>query len=112
MSFSEPVLIALAVLALIALGRRVWRVRIEACEKTWLPSELKNAELVYMERLFKAQSPLRLTARVDRGYRRPSGAITLLEFKTRSVDRPYFSDVIELSAQRVAVEAQTAEPVD
>lgn len=112
MPISEPVLVALGVLAVVALSRLVWRMRIDGCDRVWLPRELKNAELVYIERLFKARSPIGLTARVDRGYRQPSGAITLVELKTRKVARPYLSDVIELSAQRVAVEAQTGERVE
>jgi hypothetical protein len=48
---------------------------------------------------------------VDRAYRLPSGAIVLLELKTRETDRPYLSDVIELSAQRAAIALQTGEPV-
>ena len=52
-----------------------------------------------------------ISARVDRAYRLPSGAIVLLELKTREIDRPYLSDVIELSAQRAAVVLQTGEPV-
>jgi hypothetical protein len=41
----------------------------------------------------------------------PSGAIVLLELKTRETDRPYLSDVIELSAQRAAIALRTGEPV-
>jgi CRISPR-associated exonuclease Cas4 len=35
-----------------------------------------------------------------------------VELKTRSIPRAYLSDVIELSAQRLALEAQTGEWVD
>ena len=35
----------------------------------------------------------------------------LVELKTRGVNRPYRSDVIELSAQRVAIMKQTGEAV-
>lgn len=51
-------------------------------------------------------------ARVDRGYRRHDGTITLVELKTRQTDRIYRSDLIELSAQRVALEGATGEQVD
>lgn len=112
MSFSELILFALAVVVLLILGRRLWRIRLAASEKAWPPAHLTSAQLVYMERQFRARRPLRLTARVDRGYRQPNGAITLVELKTRSVSRAYLADIIELSAQRVAVEAQTAERVD
>jgi len=49
---------------------------------------------------------------VDRGYRRHDGTITLVELKTRETDRIYRSDLIELSAQRVALEGATGEQVD
>lgn len=112
MSFSELILFALAVVVLLILGRRLWRIRLAASERGWLPAHLTSAKLVYMERQFRARRPLRLTARIDRGYRHPNGVITLVELKTRGVNRPYLSDIIELSAQRVALEAQTAEHVD
>lgn len=77
-----------------------------------LPRELREARLVYAEQLFAATGGrLSISARVDRAYRLRSGAIVLLELKTRAIDRPYLSDVIELSAQRAAVMLQTGEPV-
>lgn len=39
----------------------------------------------------------------------PSGVIVLLELKTREMDRPYLSDVIELSARCAAIALQTGE---
>lgn len=51
-----------------------------------------------------------LVARVDRGYRGRNGLITLVELKTRRRDR-YLSEVIALSAQRVALAGETGEPV-
>ena len=41
----------------------------------------------------------------------PSGMIVLVEFKTRSLDRPFLSDVIQLSAQRMAVMGQSGQSV-
>ena len=76
-----------------------------------LPRELRDARLLYAEQLFTATGQSSISARVDRAYRLPSGAIVLLELKTRAIDRPYLSDVIELSAQRAAVVLQTGEPV-
>lgn len=110
MSLRELSLIALVV-ALLALGRRAWHVWAAAADREWLPMELKHARLVYAERLFRAAQPLQLVARVDRGYQRRNGSITLVELKTRASNRPYFSDVIELSAQRLAVEAHSKSPV-
>lgn len=76
-----------------------------------LPRELRKARLLFAERLFTATGRVAISARVDRAYRLASGAIVLLELKTRDIDRPYWSDVIELSAQRAAVELQTGETV-
>ncbi|MBX9794472.1 MAG: PD-(D/E)XK nuclease family protein [Burkholderiaceae bacterium] len=75
------------------------------------PRELRDARLLYAEQQFTATGRLSISARVDRAYRLRSGAIVLLELKTRAIDRPYLSDVIELSAQRAAVMLQTGEPV-
>ena len=58
------------------------------------------------QRAFRTRWPIRLVARVDPGYRRQDGAIVLVELKTRCVKPPNFSDIIELSAQRLAVKAQ------
>ncbi|CAN5903043.1 hypothetical protein BH11PSE8_BH11PSE8_21310 [soil metagenome] len=74
-----------------------------------LPRELRDARLLYAEQLFAAKGWLSISARVDRAYRVPSGVIVLLELKTREKDRPYFSDVIELSAQRAAIALKTGE---
>lgn len=76
-----------------------------------LPRELRDARLLYAEQQFTATGRPSISARVDRAYRLPSGAIVLLELKTRETDRPYLSDVIELSAQRAAITLQTGEPV-
>jgi CRISPR-associated exonuclease Cas4 len=76
-----------------------------------LPRELRDAQLLYAEQLFAAKGRLSISARVDRAYRMRSGVIVLLELKTREKDRPYFSDVIELSAQRAAIALQTGEKI-
>lgn len=76
-----------------------------------LPKELRKARLLYAEQLFAVTGQLSISARVDRAYLLPSGLVVLLEFKTRAIDRPYLSDVIELSVQRAAVMLQTGESV-
>src|SRR5574338_1313199 len=77
-----------------------------------LPSELRTARMIFAERLFRSTGPvLSITARIDRAYRNAAGELVLLELKTRRVSRVYPSDIIELSAQRVAVMAQTRQPV-
>lgn len=98
------------VVALLALT--MWRARNRSRSDTsWLPRDLQHAELVYGEKMFRATQPFPLVAKVDRGYRTMAGVIVLVELKTRGVNRPYFSDIIELSAQRVAVQSQTGESV-
>ncbi|MFY9328525.1 MAG: PD-(D/E)XK nuclease family protein [Georgfuchsia sp.] len=72
-----------------------------------LPPELRTAPLIYAERLFRSVGPVSITAKVDRVYRNAMGELVLLELKTRPASRVYPSDVIELSAQRVAVMAHT-----
>jgi CRISPR/Cas system-associated exonuclease Cas4 (RecB family) len=52
-----------------------------------------------------------VVARVDRAYRDREGLITLVELKTRTADRVHQADIIELSAQRVALSEETGEPV-
>lgn len=80
------------------------------CEAV-LPPELRRTRLVYAERLFRSAGALPITAKVDRVYRNAAGALVLVELKTRTANRVHWSDVIELSAQRVALIGQTGEEV-
>lgn len=78
----------------------------------WMPRELKDHTLAYSEKTFRSGGGDRqVAARVDRAYRGRNGLITLVELKTRRADRVHPSDVIELSAQRVALAGETREPV-
>lgn len=81
-----------------------------ARDSAWLPSELKGARLIYAEQSFTISHPLELVARVDRGYV-IDGKVHLVELKTRVIHRAYRSDIIELSAQRLAIEQSTGYPV-
>ena len=67
--------------------------------------------MVYMEKLFQISTPVGLVAKLDRAYRLPSGLLVLVELKTRWINQPCLSDVIQLSAQRVAVMGQTRQAV-
>ena len=87
---------------------RSWRAR--ASERRWLPPELQHAQLAFAEKTFRTWRPIRLIARADRGYRL-KGELHLAEFKTRTRAVAYSSDVIELSAQRLAIEKSTGERV-
>lgn len=77
----------------------------------WLPEELKGHLLAYAERKFTSRGDRQVVARVDRAYRSPGGVISLVELKTRSVDRTYPSDIIELSTQRMALTGENGEEV-
>lgn len=106
------VLIAvLAVASILVIAWSLSKRRLFGSALANLPRELREARLLYAEQLFAATGLLSISARVDRAYRLPSGVVVLLELKTRAIDRPYLSDVIELSAQRAAVMLQTGEPV-
>lgn len=101
--------------ALIAFGSVVavlllWRVR---CRRVavQLPLELRAAWLIYTERLFQSGGQVSITAKVDRVYRNAAGELVLVELKTRRTACVFPSDLIELSAQRVALAAQTKEAV-
>jgi hypothetical protein len=76
-----------------------------------MPLELRRATLAYAEKLFRGVGPVVLTAKVDRAYRVDGKALVLVELKTRRSNRPCHSDVIELSAQRVAIMRQTGDEV-
>lgn len=108
---------AWALLALVmALGmivtlRRRRAARADRMERASRPSDLRDAELLYQEKRFDVSEPVRLSTRLDRAYRMPSGLVVLLELKTRSVNRAFPSDVIQLSAQRLALERQTRQVV-
>lgn len=104
----NEVLLLITLLMLFAWGVRQWRRR---GERAWMPTELRGATVAYAEQLFRAPGPSKVTAKVDRVYRLRSGRLILIELKTRRVDCTYLSDVIELSAQRVAITGQTGEGV-
>jgi CRISPR-associated exonuclease Cas4 len=75
------------------------------------PAVLRDAELLWVESKFRSTSHWPIVARVDRAYRLPSGLVVLVELKTRSTAVVRMSDVIQLSAQRVAVEDELGVPV-
>lgn len=106
-------LLVLAVV--VVLSCAIWKGHVRSAGSelglAWLPRELRDAELVYAEQTFCAEGDIMIIAKLDRAYRNPSGVIVLVELKTRRANRPYFSDVIELSAQRLAVQAQTGADV-
>ena len=97
-----------AVIAVGALAVILWcqRKMAGSCEAR-LPPELEPIRLVYAEQLFRSEGGVLIAAKVDRAYRNAAGMLVLVELKTRAANRVYRSDVIELSAQRVALMTQT-----
>lgn len=75
------------------------------------PDELVKAKLVYSEKLFRAFKPFPMVARIDRAYLKPNGMFLLVEFKSRTINRAFFSDVIQLSVQRTAMSGQAGPAV-
>jgi CRISPR/Cas system-associated exonuclease Cas4 (RecB family) len=83
----------------------------DSIERASRPEALLDAELLYVEKMFRISNPVGLSAKLDRAYRTPSGAIVLVEFKTHSINRPLLSDVVQLSAQRLALKGQMGQEV-
>jgi hypothetical protein len=71
----------------------------------WLPPELQGATIAFAEKEFTARSPFPVGAIVDRAYRLSSGQLVLMELKQRERVKSFFSDVVELSVQKLAIEA-------
>jgi CRISPR/Cas system-associated exonuclease Cas4 (RecB family) len=84
------------------LGTR--KARHRRTEQAWLPVELRHARIEFAERYFYAKRPVRLIAKVDRVYKDESGTLFVTELKRRVKTQAYLSDVVELSAQKVAIE--------
>lgn len=76
-----------------------------------LPAQLQGAQQIWTEREFVIDEPVRLVARVDAAWRLETGEIVLVEVKHRRRDRVHRSDVVQLSAQRLAAEAVTGESI-
>lgn len=91
--------------------RRRSAAQVDYDERAGRPRGLIDAELIYMEKRFDVAEPVRLSARLDRAYRKRSGLIVLVELKTRAVGRAFPSDVIQLSAQKLALERKTGQIV-
>ena len=91
--------------------RRRRAARVDHDERAGRPRDLIDAELIYLETRFDVTEPVRLSAKLDRAYRKRSGVIVLAELKTRAVSRAFPSDVIQLSAQKLALEHKTGQGV-
>ena len=103
--------IVVVCLALAIARRQSAETNAALAERASRPAALRDAELVYLEKLFRISRPVGLVAKLDRAYRLPSGLLVLVEFKTRWSNQPCLSDVIQLSVQRMTVMGQTGQSV-
>ena len=92
-----------AVLA-VALVLAWYRQRLQFRERSSLPEDLKDASVEFAERLFHTKRPFPLFAKIDRAYTAADGSLVLTELKRRFHPQAFRSDVVELSAQRLAIE--------
>lgn len=106
--WSGFVLLVGAVGVLCSLASR-WRAR--TAEWRQRLSALREAELVFVERQFRSRGRWPIVATVDRAYRLPDGVLVLMELKTRASGAVTMSDIVQLSAQRVAMEVALGVPV-
>jgi CRISPR-associated exonuclease Cas4 len=107
---SAAVLLSIVACFLLA-GLAIRAFRVALREEKWLPKGLTTAKLMFSEQLFKGPANMPIVARVDRAYL-VGGQLQLVELKARRSTRVYETDVIELSAQRMAVQASTGMVVD
>lgn len=94
--------VMVVVLYALFLGRQALQRR---RERSWLPPALTGARLRFSEKTFLAARPRAMVARVDRVYETERGDFVLVDFKRRRTTRALPADVVELSAQRVALQA-------
>lgn len=73
---------------------------------TELPAELQGAKLWGKERLFECDDPP-LRGRIDEAFVVSNGDLALSDTKTRTRRRVYASDVLQVSAYKVMIEAST-----
>jgi CRISPR/Cas system-associated exonuclease Cas4 (RecB family) len=96
------IVILVLAIVLLRVPQRWAKWRSLAQEWSWLPAELISAEIAFSEREFRSSAGI--AAVVDRAYRKPDGSVVLVEFKRRGSRVSHFSDIVELSAQRYAIE--------
>jgi CRISPR-associated exonuclease Cas4 len=89
------------------IGLLAYRSGVRGAERATRPRALIGADLAYMETTFRIQAPIQLVAKVDRAYRLPDGTVVLVELKTRWSHAVRTTDVIQLSAQKLALEEMT-----
>ncbi len=79
----------------------------EVRERSSMPEEIALGRLVASERTFRRRGPRGLFAKVDQAFRTPAGLLVLVETKSRM--RLQTSDIVQLSAQAVAVRSEVGD---
>ena len=95
---------AMAAILVMCLWLGTRKARLRRTEQAWLPVELRHARIEFAERYFYTKRPVRLIAKVDRVYKDERGTLFVTELKRRVKTQAYLSDVVELSAQKLAIE--------
>lgn len=83
------------------------RHRYEQIERSNMPDELARGRLVTSEDTYRRRGPRAFYAKVDQGFRTPDGRLVLVDTKTRM--RVTTSDIVQLSAQALAVSDQVGD---
>ena len=95
---------AVAAILVVGLWFGTRKARLRRTEQAWLPVELQQASIEFAERYFYTKRPVRLIAKVDRVYKDERATHFVTELKRRVKAEVYLSDVVELSAQKLAIE--------
>jgi CRISPR/Cas system-associated exonuclease Cas4 (RecB family) len=78
---------------------------------TYLPDELKESKVWAKEQSFDCSGDIPLRGKIDEAFQQRDGTIILSETKTRNKRKVYGSDILQLSAYKVLVEANTSRQV-
>jgi hypothetical protein len=73
---------------------------------TTLPEMLRDAKLLWKERAVRCSTPVSLHGTLDEAFVDRSGTMILSETKLRRLKRVYASDVLQLSAYKLALEGE------
>ncbi len=79
--------------------------------QTELPSELQSSKLWGKEKPFSCTGSVNLTGRIDEAFELPDGDIVVSDTKSRATQRVYKSDILQVSAYKVVIEASTRKRV-
>lgn len=85
-------------------SRHASRSAYERLERGRMPTEIARARLVTSEKTYRRGGPRAFYAKVDQGFRTLDGRLVLVDTKNRM--RVTTSDIVQLSAQAVAVRDQ------